>query len=129
MTRILKLSKLAFEPHKFNKEQFKPIKDFVFVSDMLTEERITSGGIIIPNDNRTNAGIRPRWCKVYKAGPEFTGDIKEGEWILVSHGRWSRGIEIEDEEGKKTLRRVDTNDILLVSDSPMDDETFSTKVF
>ena len=123
------VSKLAFEPHKFNKEQFKPIRDYVFVSDMLTEERITVGGIIIPNDNRTNAGIRPRWCKVYKMGPEFTNEVKEGEWILVSHGRWSRGIEIEDEEGKKTLRRVDTNDILLVSDSPMEDETFSTKVF
>jgi co-chaperonin GroES (HSP10) len=123
------VSKLAFEPHKFNKEQFKPIRDYVFVSDMLTDERITKGGIIIPNDNRTNAGIRPRWCKVYKMGPEFTNEVKEGEWILVSHGRWSRGIEIEDEEGKKTLRRVDTNDILLVSDSPMEDETFSTKVF
>lgn len=123
------MSKLAFEPHKFNKEQFKPIRDHVFVSDMLTEERITSGGIIIPNDNRTNAGIRPRWCKVYKIGPEYSGDVSEGEWILVSHGRWSRGIEIEDEEGKKTLRRVDTNDILLVSDSPMEDETFSSKVF
>lgn len=123
------MSKLAFEPHKFNKEQFKPIRDYVFVSDMLTDERITKAGIIIPNDNRTNAGIRPRWCKVYKMGPEFTNEVKEGEWILVSHGRWSRGIEIEDEEGKKTLRRVDTNDILLVSDSPMEDETFSTKVF
>lgn len=126
--RTLNVSKLAFEPHKFNKDQFKPIKDFVFVSDMLTEERITSGGIIIPNDNRKSEGIRPRWCKVYKSGPEFTGDIKEGDWILVSHGRWSRGIEIEDEESKKTLRRVDTNDILLVSDTPMDDETFSDKV-
>jgi len=123
------VSKLAFEPHRFNKEQFKPIRDYVFVSDMLTDERITKAGIIIPNDNRTNAGIRPRWCKVYKMGPEFTNEVKEGEWILVSHGRWSRGIEIEDEEGKKTLRRVDTNDILLVSDSPMEDETFSTKVF
>lgn len=129
MTRMKQVSKLAFEPHKFNKEQFKPIRDYVFVSDMLTDERITKAGIIIPNDNRTNAGIRPRWCKVYKMGPEFTNEVKEGEWILVSHGRWSRGIEIEDEEGKKTLRRVDTNDILLVSDSPMEDETFSTKVF
>lgn len=129
MTRMKHVSKLAFEPHRFNKEQFKPIRDYVFVSDMLTDERITKAGIIIPNDNRTNAGIRPRWCKVYKMGPEFTNEVKEGEWILVSHGRWSRGIEIEDEEGKKTLRRVDTNDILLVSDSPMEDETFSTKVF
>lgn len=122
------MSKLAFEPHKFKKEQFKPIKDYVFVTDMNLEDRVTKGGIIIPNDNRKSEGIRPRWCRVYKIGTEYNGEIKENDWILVSHGRWSRGIEIEDENGAKTIRRVDTNDILLVSDSPMDDETFSDKV-
>lgn len=122
------MSKLAFEPHKFNKEQFKPIKDYVFVTDMNLEDRVTKGGIIIPNDNRKSEGIRPRWCRVYKIGTEYIGEIKENDWILVSHGRWSRGIEIEDENGAKTIRRVDTNDILLVSDAPMDDETFSDKV-
>jgi len=122
------VSKLAFEPHKFNKEQFKPIKDYVFVTDMNLEDRVTKGGIIIPNDNRKSEGIRPRWCRVYKIGTEYIGEIKENDWILVSHGRWSRGIEIEDENGAKTIRRVDTNDILLVSDTPMDDETFSDKV-
>jgi len=126
--RTLNVSKQAFEPHKFNKEQFKPLRDFVFVSDMNTEERVTKGGIIIPNDNRSSAGVRPRWCKVYKVGNEFIGDIKEGDWILVSHGRWSRGIDIEDETGAKTIRRVDTNDILMASDTPMGDETFSDKV-
>lgn len=122
------MSKLAFEPHKFNKSQFKPINEHIFVSDMGFDERITTGGIIIPSDNRKNEGIRPRWCKIYKIGEAYTGELKEGEWILVSHGRWSRGIEIEDEGGAKTIRRVDPNDILLASDSPMDDETFSDKV-
>jgi hypothetical protein len=61
-------------------------------------------------------------------GAEYKGDLKEGQYILVSHGRWSRGIEIEDETGTKTIRRVDNNDILMVSDELMNDETFSDKV-
>ena len=41
----------------------------------------------------------------------------------MSHGRWTRGLEIEDDNGKKTIRRVDNKDILLVSNDPMQDET------
>jgi hypothetical protein len=48
---------------------------------------------------------------------------------MVSHGRWTRGIDIEDETGKKTLRRVDPSDILLASDEQVYDETFSDKVY
>lgn len=120
--------KLSFEPHKIRKDSLKPIKDWIVVTSMNFEARRTRMGIIIPGDDKTSAGIRPRWCQVYKFGPDYTGDLKEGDWILVSHGRWTRGIEVEDETGKKTLRRVDPDDILLVSDEPMDDETMSDKV-
>lgn len=122
------MTKLAFEPHKIEKEKFYPIKDWIIVSDMKFEERRTLGGIILPGDDAKSAGIRPRWCKVYKLGSEYTGELQPDDWILVSHGRWTRGIEVEDETGKQTLRRVDPNDILLVSDEPMDDETLSDKV-
>lgn len=120
--------KLAFEPHKFKKENFKPIGKHIIVSDMDFDERISYGGIIIPSDNRKDSGIRPRWAQVYALGSEFQDDeIKVGKWICISHGRWTRGIDIEDETGKKTLRRVDENDILLVSDEPVNDLTFGTK--
>lgn len=125
---MMTVSKLAFEPHRFEKEQFKPIKDWVVVYEMSFDERITHGGIIIPNDNRKSEGIRPRWGKIYKLGAEYVGELKEGQWICVSHGRWTRGINVEDETGEKTLRRVDPNDILLVSDEPVNDFTFSDKV-
>jgi hypothetical protein len=46
----------------------------------------------------------------------------------VAHGRWTRGIDIEDENGKVTLRRIDPNDILLVSDIPVQDDTMSDAV-
>jgi hypothetical protein len=39
-----------------------------------------------------------------------------------------RHLKIEDEEGEKTIRKVDPNDILMVSDDPVQDETMSDKV-
>jgi len=42
----------------------------------------------------------------------------------MAHGRWTRGIDIEDEMGKRAIRKIDPNDILLSSDSatcPQDD--------
>lgn len=122
------MNKLAFQPHKFKKSQFKPIKDWIVITDMKFDERITHGGIILLNDDMKSSGIRPRWGRVYKLGPEYVGELIEGQWICVSHGRWTRGIEVEDEEGKKVLRRVDPNDILLVSDEPVNDTTISDKV-
>jgi len=91
------------------------------VADMLFAERLTSGGIILPNDNGRGTGIRPRWAQVYAVGPAQT-DVRPGQWICVAHGRWTRGIDIDDGHGAKTLRRIDPDDILLVSDhEPMDD--------
>ena len=121
--------KLAFEPHKISKEQFKPLGKHIIVSDMSFDERITHGGIILLNDDMKSSGIRPRWARVYALGPDFTDDeIKVGKWICITHGRWTRGIDIEDETGKKTLRRVDPDDILLISDEPVNDLTISDKV-
>lgn len=119
--------KLAFEPHKITKDKFFPIDQHIIVSDMKFDERKTKSGIVLLNDDKKSEGIRPRWAKIYKLGPNYKGDLVEGEYILISHGRWTRGIEVEDEEGKKVLRRVDPNDILLVSDEAMDDETISDK--
>lgn len=120
--------KLAFEPHKFKREEFKPIGKHIIVSDMEFDERISYGGIIIPSDNRKDNGIRPRWAQIYALGSDFQDDeIKVGKWICIAHGRWTRGIDIEDETGEKTLRRVDENDILLVSDEPVNDLTFGDK--
>lgn len=122
------MNKLAFEPHKV--KTLSPIGKTILVIDMNFETRITSGGIILPNDDAKSSGIRPRWAQVYAVGPEH--DIEEiivGKYILISHGRWSRGIDIEDEIGKKTIRKIDPNDILLISDEPVNDDTMSDKVY
>lgn len=115
---------MAYEPHKLAQQQLRPLGNAVIVNDMVFDERVTSGGIVLMNDNGTGHGIRPRWAKIYAVGPEQQ-DVTVGQWVLVSHGRWTRGIDIEDQTGKHTLRRVDPKDILLVSDQPQVDETLS----
>ena len=121
------MTKLAFQPHQLQQSQIHPLANSVIVSEMIFDQRITSSGIILPNDNGTGSGIRPRWGQVYAVGPEQT-DVTVGQWICVAHGRWTRGIDIEDESGKKTLRRIDPNDILMVSDEIPQDDTMSNAV-
>jgi hypothetical protein len=48
---------------------------------------------------------------------------------MITHGRWTRGIKIEDENGEQIIRKVDPNDILLVSDEPVADYTMSDKEY
>lgn len=121
------MTKLAYQAHQLKREQLKPLNDSVIVGDMVFDERITTGGIVLLNDNGKSLGIRPRWGRVYAVGPEQQ-DVKVGEWVCIAHGRWTRGIDIEDESGKQTLRRVDPKDILLQSDEQPNDETFSTAI-
>lgn len=126
------MTKLAFEPHQITQDQLKALNDSVIVADMEFDTRITQSGLIIPNDNGTSLGIRPRWGRVYAVGPEQT-DVEVGQWIMVAHGRWTRGIDIDDgtTEHKRTIRKIDPKDILLVSDDterPLD-ETHSDAVY
>lgn len=122
-------SKAAYSAHSIPRNKLKPLNDTVIVSDMVFDERISRGGIVLINDNGSTRGIRPRWAQVYAVGPDQTDpDLQPGKWVLVAHGRWTRGIDIEDESGKKTLRRVDPKDVLLASDEPVSDETFSDAV-
>lgn len=121
------MTKAAFEAHKLNQEQIVPLNNSVIVSDMSFDERFTSSGIVLLNDNGKGYGIRPRWGRVYAVGPEQTM-VKPGDWIFVAHGRWTRGIEIEDQTGKKSLRRIDPKDILMISDEKPLDDTMSDAV-
>jgi co-chaperonin GroES (HSP10) len=121
------MTKLAYQPHQIQRQQLKPLKSHIIVTNMNFEVRLSQGGIILPGDNGTTKGIRPRWARVYAVGPEQQ-NVQVGQWILVAHGRWTRGLDIEDEDGKHTIRRVDPKDILLISDNLMEDETFSDAI-
>ena len=119
--------KPAFAPHRIDRDNFQPIRDWVIATDMNFEGRTLSSGVILLGDNGRSDGIRPRWGQVYAVGPEQT-DIRVGDWICVAHGRWTRGLDIEDEQGKRTVRRIDPNDILLVSEDRPNDDTISNAV-
>lgn len=99
-----------------------PVRDHILVEDMVFGERKTRSGVILVGDDGTDRGIRPRWAKVYAVGHEQE-DIKEGEYVLVAHGRWTRGVDVTDDGKTVTVRRVDPDDVLLVSDSLINDET------
>jgi co-chaperonin GroES (HSP10) len=120
-------SKAAYAPHQLKQNKIRPLNNTVIVSDMVFDQRITSAGIVLLNDNGKSTGIRPRWGQVYAVGPDQT-DVQVGQWICVAHGRWTRGIEIEDEQGLQTLRRIDPADILLVSNQQPQDDTMSNAV-
>jgi co-chaperonin GroES (HSP10) len=112
------------KPIKIN--ELRTIKDHILVTDMNFKERTTTGGIYLLSDDGRSAGVRPRWAQVYAIG-EDQQDVKIGQWVLVTHGRWTRGVGIEDKHGEQTIRRIDPNDILLVSDTePTGDDTQST---
>jgi co-chaperonin GroES (HSP10) len=121
------MNKSAYSPHQLNRTQIKPLNDGVIVTEMVFDERITTSGIVLLNDNGKSTGIRPRWGQVYAIGPEQQ-DVSVGQWVCVAHGRWTRGVDIEDETGKKTLRRIDPKDILLVSEFQPNDDTQSDAI-
>ena len=99
------------------KGKLRPIRDNVIVEDMTFGETITKGGIILQSDDGTDEGIKQRWGRVYAKGPENKDDYKIGEWILIDHGRLSRGVDVEDPDTGVVvkLRRVDPKDVLAVS--------------
>ena len=100
----------------------KPLRDGVIVRDMEFTGRQLNSGIILLGDDGKSEGIRPRWGRVYAVGPDQK-DCKVGQWVFIEHGRWSRGIELVDPATgeAKTIRLVDNNNILLVSDEPVDE--------
>lgn len=94
----------------------KPLNDRVFVSHMEFGEQKSAGGLFIPSANGKSEGITPRWGKVWAVGPTQT-DVKVGEWILVEHGRWTRTVEYENEDGSITeVRMVESSSIMMVTD-------------
>ena len=90
---------------------FTPLHDGILVMQMKFGEIKTRSGIIIIDDDAIGRGIHPRWAKVIAIGRKQK-DVSVGQWVLVAHGRWSRGFNLNGDE----VRTVDPADILIVSD-------------
>jgi co-chaperonin GroES (HSP10) len=94
----------------------RPLDNKVLVYEMEFGMEKSLGGIFLPSDDGKSTGIHPRWAKVYAIGPNQQ-DVKVGEWILLEHGRWSRGINYRTPEGEDiVIRLADINAILMSAD-------------
>jgi hypothetical protein len=92
----------------------------VLVTDMHFGEQKTAGGLIIKSDDGQTRGIYPRWARVFSKGLDNKEEYAVGDWILVMHGRWTRGINIETAEGEIEIRKVELESILAYSDAKPD---------
>ena len=90
---------------------FKPLRDGILVRNMDFKGHKTAGGIIVLSDDGKLGGIHPRWGEVIAVGNEQQ-DVNVGQYVMVAHGRWSRGFELNGE----TVRTVDPKDVLGIQD-------------
>jgi hypothetical protein len=98
----------------------RAIRDDVLVSGMDMGEQTTAAGIVIQSDDGKAHGVKPRWAQVYKVGPKQS-TIKEGQWILIEHGRWTRKVKIDDGTGVKEIQKVEVKSIMAVADEKPND--------
>lgn len=92
--------------------KIKPLRERVLAELLGLDQRVTAGGIILPADNGKDTGIRPRWAQIRYVG-EGIDWVKPGDYVLVAHGRWTRALDVVDENGVKfKMVRLDNSDIL-----------------
>jgi len=105
-----------------------PLRDNIIVTDMNFDQQVSKGGIVILSDDGKSEGVKPRWGRVWAVGP-LQKDIKIGEWILLEHGRWTRGITVEDENGNDIIvRMVETKSIMMSTDERPSELSFGNGI-
>jgi co-chaperonin GroES (HSP10) len=101
-----------------------PIRDNILITDMEFGEEKTKGGIVIQSLDGKSEGIKHRWGRVWAIGSQQK-DVKVGEWILLEHGRWTRGVTVVEQDGTEIIiRRADLNAILAVADEKPEETIF-----
>lgn len=100
----------------------RAIGNRVLVEDMYFGEQKTASGLIITNDDGKTRGIYPRWAKVYAKGPDNKDEYDIGHWILVEHGRWTRGFKIKTpDDVVREVRMVEAESVLAYSEEKPSD--------
>lgn len=102
--------------------KIRAIGDSVLVSDMFFGDQVTKAGIIIRNDDGSTRGIYPRWARIYDKGPRNKEEYQIGDWVLIEHGRWTRGVKYQDPNNNAIeLRMIDSSAIMLFSNQKPSD--------
>ena len=91
-------------------------------------DQITESGLLIKSNVDQADGITPRWFRVFEVGPRVDW-IKPDQWVLVEYGRWTPGVELEDDrlEGVTEAWRIDPDGCLAVSDHKPSTQYFNTE--
>jgi hypothetical protein len=100
--------------------KLRAIRDNILCTDGDFGDKVTASGLIVKSTIGKSEGIVPRWFRVFEVGSDIDW-IKPGQWVYVEYGRWTDGIEVQDDrfntpENKKKIWKVDPNACLLVSD-------------
>jgi len=103
------------------KVKVKALSKDILVIGMDMGDQTTASGLIIQSDDGKAHGVKPRWAQVYKVGSDCGVDVKEGQWVLIEHGRWTRKIKIDDGEGEKEFQKVEVKSIIAVSNEKPND--------
>jgi co-chaperonin GroES (HSP10) len=99
------------------KGKITPLSDKVFVNNMNFGEQVTTGGIVLMSDDSKDHGIHARWAQVWAVGKDHVEEFAVGDWILIEHGRWTRGIPYEYEDGTETIIRMVENKSIIMWDN------------
>jgi co-chaperonin GroES (HSP10) len=103
------------------KIKVRPLSKDLLVINMDMGEQTTKGGIVVLSDDGKAHGVKPRWAQVYKVGSSCEIDVKEGQWVLIEHGRWTRKIKINDGDGEKEFQKVEVKSVIAVVDQRPND--------
>jgi co-chaperonin GroES (HSP10) len=101
-------------PPIISAKEIIPLHKDVLIQDLYFGEQITPMGIVLIDDDKKSRGIHARWAKVYAVGHD-NHDLIPGQWVLVEHGRWSRGVQLKEQN--IVIRRADPKAILGYSNS------------
>ena len=113
---------MALNINSIKTKNVRAIGNRVLVTEMDFGEQKTKSGLIISSDDGQTRGVYPRWGKVFSKGPQNNDVYTVGQWVLVEHGRWTRGMKIELEElGEVEMRMVESESILAYSETKPDD--------
>lgn len=103
----------------------EPLADSVLIHNLKIGEQ-TVNGIIVLTDDAVDRGIKPRWAQVHSIGANVT-DIGIDEWVLIDHGRWTRGVRVINDKEETIIRLIDRSDILCQSNEEPSEVNSATR--
>jgi len=109
----------------------KAIGDNLLCTDGDFGDQVTETGILIKSIDKKSQGITSRWFKIFERGPDVDSVFEIGKWVLVAYGRWTEGMELEDdrfEDGVAKVWKVEPESCLAIADEKPDTFYYNSNV-